>query len=656
MRLHRWLRPHRSVLVPLLAVTCLPAVALLWVSWRMVEQDRALASQRLQERLEHAAAAAVSALDRRLSASDAQLPFFLDAPPETLADGAVLLIARGDAVAAYPHGRVLWKPSPPPASPEPSPALWDAGERLEFQLREYASAAAEFRRLSRASEPEVRAGALIRLGRTLRKARRYEDALAAYEQLAMLGPMPVDGSPAELIATYGRALVLRERRGPGGADSGWRPLAAGLQADLQRGRWPISRAAYEFYTSELAGWLGASAPPPGWTDRFALSVAADLAWQRWQASEEPLRTRGRVIVDVDGWHAVVLWRTTTDGMTALVAGRDYVASEWRTGLGQPGVAIDLLEPAARPTIDPASERPFATAAAADTGLPWTLTVASVDPAADLAALAMPRRLMVTGLALIALVVGIGVYVVARAVTSELAVARLQSNFVAAVSHEFRSPVAALRHLTELLAGGGVSGEDRLRRYYAALASEAERLHRLVESLLDFGRMEAGRREYRFEPLDATALIEHVVSEFANADESAARRIEVAAGSLEPHERVIRGDGGALTRAVWNLVDNALKYAPPESPVRVALARDNGHLLIQVVDEGPGIAPDERADVFDRFVRGRAAATAHVGGTGLGLAIVRHIARAHGGDVTLDAGAGRGARFTIALPAEGPAGG
>ena len=149
--------------------------------------------------------------------------------------------------------------------------------------------------------------------------------------------------------------------------------------------------------------------------------------------------------------------------------------------------------------------------ASDTRLPWTLRITSVDPAADLAQGAGRRRLLLVGLAMMGFMVLVGGYFTTRAVSRELAVSRLQSDFVSAVSHEFRTPLTSMLHLTDSLDRGIVSDEDRRRQYYAALAHETARLHRLVKSLLNFGRMEAGAVEYRFEPTDIAVLAGDVVA-------------------------------------------------------------------------------------------------------------------------------------------------
>jgi signal transduction histidine kinase len=285
----------------------------------------------------------------------------------------------------------------------------------------------------------------------------------------------------------------------------------------------------------------------------------------------------------------------------------------------------------------------------ETKLPWTLHVASADPAAHLAQLAARRRILLAGLGLMAFVVLAGGYFVVRATTRELAVARLQSDFVAAVSHEFRTPLTSMRQIAELFARGRVSEEERRQKYSEILLRETERLHRLVENLLDFGRMEAGVHEYRLEPLDATALVRTVVGEFQ--DEVAARGFRIELHDTDSTSTV-RGDPEALRRALWNLLDNAAKYSPECPTIWVEVSRRDNYLSIGVRDRGLGIPADEQKEIFKKFVRGAGSRAAEIKGTGLGLAMVNHIARAHGGKVLLESEAGAGSTFTLLLPIEG----
>jgi signal transduction histidine kinase len=276
----------------------------------------------------------------------------------------------------------------------------------------------------------------------------------------------------------------------------------------------------------------------------------------------------------------------------------------------------------------------------------------MNAGAQLAQLAGRRTLLLSVLGTTALLTMIGGYLTARATARELAVARLQSDFVAAVSHEFRTPLTSLRHLTELLEQGAVDSEERRQQYFAVLSSETERLHRMVEGLLEFGRVAAGRREYEFESLDPVELISNVVADFRNEVEPVGRRIALNAQS--DASRRVRVDREALSRAIRNLLENAVKYSPAQSTVHVDLSGDSGRVAIAVRDEGAGISRDEQTSIFEQFVRGSAARTLNVKGTGIGLSMVRHIVRAHGGDIRLTSEVGRGSTFVVLLPAAGAA--
>ncbi len=253
-----------------------------------------------------------------------------------------------------------------------------------------------------------------------------------------------------------------------------------------------------------------------------------------------------------------------------------------------------------------------------------------------------------GLALVGVLVAAGGYLVERAVARELAAARLQADFVATVSHEFRSPLTSMKHLLEMLEQGAVPSEERRQRYYHVLSGEAERLHQLVENLLDFRRMEEGKVEFRLETLDASELVAQVAGDFG-AQLPSRERLVI---SPQGRKALVKGDREALARGLRNLLENAAKYSPETAPIHVGLTVDGRQALISVRDHGPGIPAAERKAIFRKFYRGEGAAKSGVKGTGIGLATVSHIVRAHHGTVRLDTAPGHGCTFTIALPLSG----
>jgi len=285
---------------------------------------------------------------------------------------------------------------------------------------------------------------------------------------------------------------------------------------------------------------------------------------------------------------------------------------------------------------------------ADTGLPWTLQVADRSPAPTRGELLGRWRLLLLGFAVMGSAVLAGGYFTLRAMSRELAAARLKSDFVGAVSHEFRTPLTALCQLAETFAQDRVADEAQRRQYYGLLLRETRRLRRLVEGLLDFGRMEGGVREYRFEPLDAAQLVRDTVADFQEEVARQGCQIELTADEVDLR---LRGDEEALRRALWNLLDNAVKYSPGCFTVWVDLSRQGSDLLLRVRDHGLGIADDERTHVFQKFVRGASSRAAGVKGTGIGLSMVDHIVRGHRGKVTVESGPGPGSTFTVVLPLE-----
>jgi signal transduction histidine kinase len=234
----------------------------------------------------------------------------------------------------------------------------------------------------------------------------------------------------------------------------------------------------------------------------------------------------------------------------------------------------------------------------------------------------------------------------RATTRELALARQQSDFISVVSHEFRTPITSMRHLTELLVTQSVTSAERKAQYYELLARETERLHRMVESLLSFGRMQAGSYAWKLELTNTAAVVRAAVDEFRRDPQKSSREIACDVADDVPP---IQADREAMTRAICNLLDNAVKYSEPGTSIRVAARADAMSVRISVEDRGAGIPVEEQSNLFDRFVRGSHARSAGIRGIGIGLALVKSVAEAHGGTVLLASEPGHGSTFTLVIP-------
>jgi signal transduction histidine kinase len=557
-------------------------------------------AQQRQERLEQAADRIAATQRSTLAETGERLSGWLATPPPAGPGDGILLIGEGNTIAAYPAGSLLFYPTGD-NSPEAPASQFAEGESLEFLQSQPARAAELYRRKAESGDTATRAGALLRLARALGKAGRREESQAAYTRLAAMPGVRVAGAPADLVARH--AL---------GDPS--------IREDLLRGQWRLTRGQLEFY---FGGAL-----PEG---RMAIAEAAEQAW----TTSNP---RMQATLWESGRPFFAMWRNSGARRAMLIqqprvpevdqAVCAAVDSEGRVVYGR------------RDRTDRAAIRP-----AAESQLPWTLYVTGApDPPG--AGMPASQRFLLLGTGVMVLFLIAGTYFIARAIRREMEVSRMQSDFVSAVSHEFRSPLTSIRQLSEILELGRVPSEDRKQVYYSTLVRETQRLQRLVEALLNFGRMEAGARPFRFEECEAAALIHRVAEEF-ESELAGGRRLELHG----PERRcAIDADPDALSVALRNVIDNAFKYSPDGPTVWVDWRVENARVAIQVRDEGLGITAAERRAIFRKFVRGSAAATANVKGSGVGLAMVRHIVAAHHGEIRVVSAPGSGSTFTILLPA------
>jgi two-component system, OmpR family, phosphate regulon sensor histidine kinase PhoR len=239
----------------------------------------------------------------------------------------------------------------------------------------------------------------------------------------------------------------------------------------------------------------------------------------------------------------------------------------------------------------------------------------------------------------------GVVYAFRDETSEHALDRAKSDFVATVSHELRTPLASIfgAAVTLQRREAGVSAEQR-DQLIAIVAREAERLSEIVDEILLTAQLEAGRVRLNQEPVDVLEAAEAAVA--AARPRAAGRELVVIAD--EPVPRVL-ADGPKLRQVLVNLVDNAIKYTPPGTAVRVVVELQAGRVVAQVRDEGAGIPPEEQERIFEKFYRLDPDQRSGVSGTGLGLYISRELVERMDGELSVESQPGSGSTFRVALP-------
>jgi len=242
----------------------------------------------------------------------------------------------------------------------------------------------------------------------------------------------------------------------------------------------------------------------------------------------------------------------------------------------------------------------------------------------------------------------GLLTARRAFYQQQRLSEMKTNFVSSVSHELRAPIASMRLLAESLERGKIADTAKQQEYYRFLVQESRRLTSLIENVLDFSRIEQGRKEYRREPADLDALAEQTVKLMLPA--AAEKQVALAWQPGPGPGPAPSCDGLALQQALINLIDNAIKHSP--AGARVTVGRESAapaliHLWVE--DRGPGIPPEEHGKIFERFYRRGSELRRETQGVGIGLTIVKHIVEAHGGRVLVRSAVGQGSRFTIELP-------
>lgn len=232
--------------------------------------------------------------------------------------------------------------------------------------------------------------------------------------------------------------------------------------------------------------------------------------------------------------------------------------------------------------------------------------------------------------------------------------RLQADFLSKVSHDFRTPLTSIRMFVETLREGRIEDLQRRQRLLDLLGQETERLSTMIDRLLDFARLEAGKMHYNRQPTDVGALVQAVVDRFEPRAHTPDINLTCTIETDLPQAAV---DGEAISEVVQSLIDNAFKYTGPHKQIGVDVrraakglsTRAADEIEIAVADNGPGIARSEHRRIFEQFYRVDDRLARATEGSGLGLAISQHIVTAHGGKIRVDSTQARGARFVVALP-------
>ena len=534
---------------------------------------------------------------------------------------------------------------------EPVPEFLINAEAAEFSDGGSAQAEAGFRLAASDSlPPETRARALLALARLLAKTDRTKEAGLVYRQMAsdydsILTP---DRIPVAALAMLG----LSGLRVQIGDDDGARRVADSLAGFLTDPPVRIPQSVYEFLCVRLEGLKF----PPGRRPAERLTEARDRS----------------VFLCTILKTAESFFQSGSGGMRYLESAR-FPALFVRTpdAGGRPaGKVIDMASwvrnrfPSYMEQADPSGRYEWAVIGGAgelvagsrrvqgkvavsfpDYCPGWKLSLEPVGRTGLAGLFNTSRGLFILVFAFIIVVMATGLAFMLRTLSQEMKLSRMKSDFIANVSHEFKTPLTSIRHMTEIMLLKRIQSENRKEQYLQSMLEQCDYLGHLIGNILDFSRIEEDIRSFRFESADPGQLLQELVQIFRSRIPDPDFEISYSSDG-EPVRIMI--DWNAMMQVFYNLLDNAYKYSGGSRKIELGLTTGDG-VVVRVRDFGLGIPEKDLPRIFERFYRGDKLRTEGIKGSGIGLTIVRRIVEAHGGTIRVESRVGQGSLFTVKLP-------
>jgi len=639
--------------VPLtfLLVMAVLLIALGWLGWLLLDQDRSLQQQRNRDRTDAAAERLSEVLSVRIGEEFNRLKTWRVLGPDL--PGLSVQFSEG-TFKAVPRQGLLY--SPLQNSVDMTHEGLSRADRLEFVDRRPAEAISVLEQLATSSEPSIQAAARMRLGRIANRSGNVTRALQEYELLAAFEDQLIENVPARWLARYARSRIFAEQ----GDEAAFLGEVEKLSALLRTGGSGVSKSTYLFYAQEVNRWIketSALQPKVMLPDSDGESDAVEKLYLVWQERAQGRGSAEGIEIAGQGTERLLMmWNSDDNSMIGSVIDFDVLhksalltaTEDLRTqGLGW------SITDADGSTVLMAEDKPVAAVSATRLTIGNSFLTVQVYETTGMVPIAedvQRRQLLFAGLAVVLFVILISTYSISRALRKEAEIAELQVDFVSAVSHEFRTPLTSIRQLIEMLASGRIQEQEKIDDYYRILEKESARLQRMVEDLLDFRRMEGNAKPYRLEYVAVVDLLVEISDAFREEYGLDAKSLLLKTEG----KAYVHIDRESLTRSIWNLLDNAVKYSEARPEITLSSVINGSDVLIEVKDRGVGIGKEDQARIFRKFVRGEAAKVTNAKGTGLGLAMVKKAIEDQGGSIQLQSAPGQGSAFTIAFKRVSPA--
>jgi signal transduction histidine kinase len=651
---------HKRQIFFFLAAVLLPCLVLAVLSFRMIAQQRELAEKHLADerrsissnvrqqllvRLERIKYEEVNAFsvreERARGAQREHSPLALVAP-----------LKEGDLV-------LPWQSS---ASVERARRLLDQGqfaaklrqgEQFEFGKRDSVNAVARYGdALHVAQDPLQAAYAELSLARARTKLSQQRSARTVYAKVLAL-PWELTDAQGIPLSLYAASGLLKTGADPQGVHERIENRLASLHE---------YSPAVAYLLRDILQMLAESAPAPV-AAKAKSELQATKAYIRYAEQTVALKRDfsnlglGRTLTGPSG-NANPLWAFYEGGEPWLVS----VAPASNT---RPGVVIAVRAEEVFKSLRTAGilsgastgqaqlhGGPSAKGETLGSNFPGLKISFAEQDATALAKQWSPERTFyLVALLLVLSITLFAAYLLWRDVRREVRLAEMRSQFVSSVSHELKTPLTAIRVFAETLGMGRTADARTRSEYLETIISETERLTRLLNNVLDFSKIEQGKKTYRLEPTSLADVVQAAVRtmQYPLAQQGFQLRVVV-----EDNLPAVRADADAIEQAVLNLLTNAMKYSGDAREIDLRLFSKDGCAVIQVGDRGVGIPREDQTRIFEKFYRAPTHENLRVPGTGLGLTLVEHVAKAHGGRVEVESEPGKGSTFSLHLPLEGAA--
>ncbi len=557
-------------------------------------------------------------------------------------------------------------------------------ENAEFQRQDYPEAIAAYRKLmSETSDQGAKAFILARIGRCYFKSHNPQRAIGTYRKVLEICPPHVTAEDIPLgIIAWSQIgnIYLREGDKKQAAEA-----VLEFRQNLLDSKWPLTEKQFAFYAKETKARIKALIEElhaagetndigPKWEEQNRLEteklkhtkilenvsvrVIPRLDAKGVGTGDNPGRF-SRISESFDDALSLVSYiRLYERSIFGMILNPEVLAAKLLPGdLGKirmrEGWYLQITDDSGNfvagqdvSSMKPPAPQQTFTGTFAGGFPPWKINIYQSDLNAPQRQYRMRLSIYIFSVITVIAALFLGGFMAIKGTAKELKLAALKSDFVSTVSHEFRTPLMSIRYLAELLQRGRVPDDSKKQQYYETITNESERLSRLVENILDFSKIESGMKEYRMEETDIAALAADVAARFQQQAELRDFNLETELADDMPGIVV---DKDAVSRALFNLLDNAVKYSGDNPWVRLRGWCDGNQVFLEVADNGIGISRSEQQKVFQKFYRSERALAGNVKGSGIGLTLVDHIVRAHGGEVILDSEPGKGTKVTIQLP-------